>query len=509
MSGGRNAGRAWLSPAAAVVLLAAAVLLAAELDGCAVGPDYHPPPLPAGAQAPLVTASAAGTGTGGTPGPGNARSVAGGTPGAVAAAVQPPDAWWQLYHDALLDRLIGEALQANTDLRVATANLAAARALLLAAKAGRYPRTTVEAAGVYGRDPVTDEILEIGRHEPENLWLYDAVLDASYEVDLFGRVRRSIEAARADAEGAVAVRDTVRVSVAAETVRAYAQVCALGEQLAVARHSAEVVAHEEQITRSRSEAGAASEFDVVRAEGLTQQVRAAIAPLAGARRAALLQLTALLGRTPVNAPAEAEACVAPPQLDSPLPVGDGRALLARRPDVRAAERQLAAATARIGVATADLYPRIVFNAFAGGAATELNQLFTNDGLAWGVGPGVSWSFPNQAPARARLRQARAGAEGALAGFDSAVLQALKETAQDLAAYQAELDHRQGLLAAQERAARAFAMAHEQFIAGALSDLELLTAEQALVGADAAVAASDAALVQDQIALFKALGGGWK
>ena len=465
--------------------LVLAVLLAA-LAGCAVGPDYHPPALAAGAQAPLVSV----------------------TPTAESTS-EPPERWWKLYHEPLLDRYLEEAFNANTDLRVAAANLSAARAVLEGARAGRYPQTGVNLGVKYGRDAITDEILEIGRHDPQSIWIYDAILDVSYEVDLLGRVRRSIESATADADAVAATRDTVRIAVAAETARAYAQICALGEELEVARHSLEVVSHEAEITVDRKEAGANSDFDVVRAQALVAQVRAGIPPLEGQRRAALFQLAALLGRTPVNAPPEVQACVRPPGLRDLIPVGDGAALLKRRPDVRQADRRVAAATARIGIATADLYPKISLKGLIGGVSSELNELTTNKGITWGVGPSITWTFPNEAAPRARVRQAKANAAAALAGFDTVVLQALKETEQALSTYGAELDRRQALSEAQERAHQVFDMAHAQVMAGAASNLDLLAAEQSLVSADAAVAASDTALVQDQIAVFKALGGGWR
>lgn len=456
------------------------------LSGCTVGPDYHPPAPAAGAEAPLVSV----------------------TP-ALESVAQPPDDWWHLYHDSLLDKLLDEAFTANADLRVAAANLSAARAVLEATRAGRLPQTSADVGALYGRDAITEEILEIVGHPPQNIWIYDALLDVSYEVDLLGRVRRSIEAARADTAAVAATRDSVKISVAAETARAYAQICALGEELSVARHSLEVVSREAEITVNRNEAGAGSQFDVVRAEGLVAQVRASIPPLEGQRRAALFQLAALLGRTPSNAPTEVQGCMLPPRLKEVIPVGDGATLLKRRPDVRQADRRMAAATARIGVATADLYPKVTLKGLYGGVSSQLNELTTNKGLAWGLGPSISWTFPNEAGPRARVRQAKASAAAALAGFDSVVLQALKETEQALVSYGAELDRRQALSDAQDRAHKAFDMAHDQFIAGAVSDLDLLSSEQSLVATDAAVATSDAALVQDQIAVFKALGGGWR
>ena len=466
--------------------LAALGSVAAVLAGCVVGPAYRTPPLPGGAAAPLVSVDSA-----------------------AETAARLQDDWWRLYNDPRLDGLITEAFAANADLSAAEANLSGARAILEASQAGRYPSTTALAGAVHGRDAATDQILEIVGHKPESIWKYDTLFSVAYEVDLFGRVRRSIEASRADAEAVAAARDGLKVTVAAETARAYAQICTLGEQIDVARHALQLVSRSSEITTQRRLAGANSEFDEVRTQALVAQVRATLPPLESQRRAALFQLTALLGRTPSRAPAEVEACVAPPRLSALMPVGDGAALLKRRPDVRQAERRLAAATARIGVATADLYPHVSLTGLYGGVGSRLSYLSAERGLTWGVGPSVSWSFPIQAAPRARVRQARAGADAALAVFDAVVLQALNETEQALAVYGAELDRRRSLADAHDLALRAFELANGQFLAGSLSQLELLVSEQALVASDAAAAASDAAIAQDQVAVFKALGGGWR
>jgi outer membrane protein TolC len=177
--------------------------------------------------------------------------------------------------------------------------------------------------------------------------------------------------------------------------------------------------------------------------------------------------------------------------------------------VRVADRRLAAATAEIGVATAELYPVIKLSGFFGGAATEVSELNTNVGRIWGIGPSISWNFPNQAGPRARVRQAKASQAAALASFDSVVLTALKEVEQSLARYRAALENRQSLVSAQEQIHGAFDIAHDAFLAGSVTSLDLLTTEQSLVSLDAQIAASDAELIQDQIALFKALGGGWR
>ena len=464
---------------------ALALAAALALAGCAVGPNYRAPAPPAGAEAPWTSLQ----------------------PGAEAVTAAPDD-WWRLYDDPALDGYEREALAANQDIAIAESNLSASRAVLEAARAGQYPSTTSSFGAVNGRDPTTDEILELTGRPPTTIWLFDAVIDSNYEVDLFGRVRRTIEAAHADTEAVAAARDDLKVTIAAETARAYAEVCTSGEELAVARHNLEVVSREADITSQRHAAGAGSVFEDVRAQTLVAQVRSAIPPLEGQRRAALLQLTALLGRTPAHAPIEAEACVTAPKLTSAIPVGDGAALLRRRPDLREAERRLAGATARIGVATAALYPRVTIEGFWGGASPQLSALTAENALIWGVGPTIQWQFPNQSIPRARLREAKAAERASLAAFDSTVLTALKETEQALSIYGSELQHHADLLDAQSKAQRTYDIAHGQFLAGESSQLDLLSSEQGVTAADAAVAASEAALAQDQIAIFKALGGGW-
>jgi NodT family efflux transporter outer membrane factor (OMF) lipoprotein len=467
--------RAWLT---CVALLG--------LGGCVVGPNYQTPAPPVGASQPWRYAE-----------PSRETSS------------EPPDDWWRLYDDPKLDAYVAEAFDANHDLAAAEANLASSRAILEAARAGRLPTTTGSFSAIYGRDPVTDEILGITGRRNQTVWKFDDLLDVSYELDLFGHVRRSIEASTADAQATAAARDAVKVTVAAETTRAYVSICVLGEQLAVARQSLQVVTRQLDITTRRQSSGAATDFDVVRAQVIVSQVRATIPPLEGQRRAAMLELTALIGKTPAYAPQDALTCVAPPRLQTTIPVGDGAGLLRRRPDIREAERRLAAGTARVGVATAELYPRITLAGSFGGVSGDINALTLERGLAWSVGPSISWSFPNQAAPRARVRASKADAAAALQDFDSTVLRALKETEQALTAYGSELDRRQALEDAQRQAHHAFDLARGQVAAGSASALDLLTSEQQMVAADATLASSDGALVDDQVGVFKALGGGWQ
>jgi NodT family efflux transporter outer membrane factor (OMF) lipoprotein len=460
--------------------------LAALLGGCALGPNYKPPTPPAGATAPFVAATAAATS------PGNA-----------------PDEWWQLYNDPALSTLIDQAFAANEDLQVAEANLAASRAIYEGARAFLLPQTSVDLSGTYGRDPATDEILELTGRKPTTTWLYESSLDVSYELDLFGHVRRTIEQTRDHAEAVAAARDELRVTIAAETARAYGEICTLGEEINVANQALALAQQQNRIVQNQVDAGAGSTYDVVRTQVVVAQAQAALPPLQGQREAALFELAALLGEAPQNAPKAVLSCVTAPQLSEPVPVGDGAAMLHRRPDIREADRNLAASLAGVGVATADLFPRVTLNGFYGGASDQINMLTSNNGLTWGVGPAISWSFPNMQGPLARLAQANAQEQAAVASFDSVVLQALKETDQSLALYGAELQHHAALVAAQGEAEHEYRLAQNEFGAGSISTLDLLASEQTLTNANAAVANSDSALVQDQIGVFKALGGGWQ
>lgn len=465
-----------------VTLACAGALLA----GCAVGPNYQKPQTP-------------GTDTGAF-----AAAGAGTTQGAAA-----PSDWWRLYNDPALDRMVQDALVHNTDLQQAAANLGQARALLNQARAGYFPSTALSAGDQYGRNAFSDAAAAAAGKKAPDVWTYTAGLDVSYEVDLFGQVRRTVESAKTSAEAAQAARDAVAITVAAETARAYADACAYGEALDVARRSLDVVQQGYDITVRQRDAGGLSDFDVARQATLLAQTRAQVPVAENQRRSALYQLAVLTGRTPETVMAEAEACKTPPRLSQPIPVGDGAAMLRRRPDVREAERNLASATARIGVATANLFPSVQLGGSASSFATTLGGLGRYDNISLGLGPLISWTFPNVLVAEAQIQQAKAGASGALANFNGSVLNALKETEQALSAYGSELDRHASLQTAKDQSVEALRLANVRFQAGGASFLDVLDAERTLVSADADLAASDEALVADQITVFKALGGGWE
>lgn len=455
------------------------------LASCAVGPKAPDATLPPSASGAFI---------------------GGATPAVTAEAAR--DDWWRLYDDPILDGLIGQALTENNELEAAAANLRRVRAALGEARVGRLPSTTTSATGQYGRASAATVPGGNGGEPLEEGETYDVGLDVAYEIDLFGRVGSAIRAARADADAAAAALDVVRVSVVAETARAYADACSANAQIAVAERTIELQGDTADLTQRLLDAGSGNGLDVARARSALESSRASLPPLRAQRDGALFRLATLTGRTPAEASEAARACQRPPQLSRPIPVGDGATLLARRPDVRRAERNLAAAAARVNVATADLYPRISLGGSLGSTALDAGDLGDDASFRFSVGPLISWSFPNVFAGRARVEQASAGSEAALATFDQTVLVALQETETALANYANELDRRAALQAARNQAANAARLSRLRFDAGADSFLTVLDAERTLAASDAQLASSDALVTTYQIALFKALAGGW-
>ncbi|KQW83047.1 efflux transporter outer membrane subunit [Brevundimonas sp. Root1279] len=455
------------------------------LASCAVGPKAPDATLPPQASGAFISAA---------------------YPAVAAEAAR--DDWWRLYEDPILDGLVGEALANNNELEAAAANLRRVRAVLGETRSARFPSTNTSAAYNYGRPSaatVPGAVIGEALDETET---FDVGLDVSYEVDLFGRVEFSIRAARADADAAAAALDVVRVSVAAETARAYADACSANASIAVAERNVELQQNTVELTQRLLDAGQGNGLDVARARSTLESTRAALSPLRAQREGAVFRLATLTGRTPAEASDAARACQRPPQLKQPIPVGDGAAMLARRPDVRRAERDLAAAAARVNVATADLYPRVTLGGSVGATALEASDLGSASAVRFGIGPLISWSFPNVLAARARIEQASAGSDIALANFDQTVLLALQETETALANYGNELDRRTALQLARDEAATAVRLTQLRFDAGADSLFNLVDAQRNLALAEAQLANSDALVTTYQIALFKALAGGW-
>lgn len=463
------------------------VALAAALTACGtVGPNYTVPEQ-AVAKRPEAAAPFLGT---------------------QEAAYQPaplPTHWWRLYDDPVLDQLIQKALAANTDLRVASANLARTRAVLDQVDEERRPEVSVSASPGVGR---SSGVTAGSKTALPDRFNYDAGVHVSYQTDMFGKIERAVEAADADTQAAQAAVDLVRVTVAADTARAYADACSAVRQIAVARQAVDLQQKFVGLTDQRTRAGRGTAIDGARARSQLAQLQAALPPLQAQHRTAYYRLAALTGQTPAEMNMQLLQCQAAPRLSAQIPVGDGAALLRRRPDLRQAERNLAAATARIGVATADLYPNISIGASVGSTGL-LDHFGAGNAFRWSLGPLISWTLPDTGAARSRIAQAQAGSDGALAKFDGTVLNALKEVESAMTVYARELDRNAALKTARDESALASEQSHRLYQYGRTDFLTVLDADRTLAATDAAWVASDAALVSDQIALFLALGGGWE
>lgn len=423
--------------------------------------------------------------------------------GGDAVTAEPlPDHWWKLYDDPRLDDLVERALAKNTDLRIAEANLERSNALLAEARSGRF-NGLADVEANYVQQSAEAALQHV---QPPERYTYNGGVGVSYDLDLFGRIRRGIEAASADQEAVVAARDLARVTVAAETTRAYADLCNGGRQLDVLRQSIAVQQRGLALTRELIHNGRSPHYEQQRQQGAIDSAQSLLAPLAARQRNAAYRLATLMGLPPRAFDPAWLTCDASLTLRQPIPTGDGEALLRRRPDVRAAERRLAAATARIGVATAALYPDIKLGATVGstGAAVDLLSPLTN---RFGIGPAISWDL-NRSAVRDRIAASEAGAKASLASFDGTVLAALRETETSLDTYAAALDRLERLRQSEQQAAEVLARTRELRKGGRVGGLVALDAERSRVAAAAATAAAEADVNADQIAVFQALGGGW-
>jgi NodT family efflux transporter outer membrane factor (OMF) lipoprotein len=450
-----------------------------------VGPDYHVPDN-ATVRAPEANGPLPGTDN----------------PALTIAPV--PDDWWRLYEDPKVDKLVQQALVANTDLRVAAASLRRAIAIFHEVEAENLPAARLTAK--VERTQIAGESFLITQKVPV-FNVGDFGFGVSYLIDFFGKLARADEAAFAGAQASAAALDMVRVSVVAETVRAYVQGCAATHELEVAEHQLALQNSGVQITRKLVSTGRSPPIELLRAQTQAQALRANLPHFKAEKEAAGYRLAVMLGKPPA-ALAEADVeCREEPRLRQAIPVGDGAALLKRRPDVRQAERELASATAKIGVATADLYPSIQIGASTG-LSGILADMPSGATFHWGFGPIITWTVPTNG-VRPRIHGAEAGADAALAHFDGVVLTALKEVQSALSAYTRELERNEALRAARDSANDAARQNRLLYQAGRAPYLSSLDADRTLASADAALAASDSQVALDQISLFLVLGGGWQ
>ncbi len=462
-----------------IVLAAMVVLLAA---GCSVGPNYKQ----------QKTAVAA----------------------AFANANQPhldtndiSVEWWQGFQDSTLDQLVTRALAHNHDLRIATATLREARALRRTSQFDLLPTLNGDAS--WTRSELSKAALPGVDRSARSLELYDVGFDATWEIDIFGRLRRSLEATSAEVQAAIANRRDVQVSLISEVARNYLELRGFQNELAVARRNATNQTSTVNITRARLEGGRGTELDVARAEAQLNSTLAIIPPLESQVAHSMHRLGVLVGEQPTALVPELIQAAPMPPLPALVSLGNPETLLRRRPDIRIADRRLAAATARIGVETADLFPRVTFNGSLALEARNISGLTGGGTDAYSFGPRITWAGLDLGHVRARIQAADARAENALALYEKTVLIALEETENalvDFGRQQSRRDYLQRSVEASETAAK---LARQRFENGETDFLTVLDAERVMLEAQDQLAQSQTLTATALVAVYKTLGGGWE
>lgn len=460
-----------------------AAALAASLCACAVGSDYRQPEMAVGPQ--FANTAAAGY-----------------TDGEV------PAAFWALFGDSMLDRLIEAALEENKDLERARANLRASRAARRHTGFDAYPTITTR-AGHFHRLQSEHQVPLSGatRDEREDDDV-DAGFDASWELDFFGRVRRGVEAARAEEQLAAAQLRDAQVIVTAEVARNYFVLRGLQDQLTVAVRNADNQSQTLKLTQARLDAGRGTELDTSRAEAQLKTTLASIPPLQASIATTTYRLSVLTGQMPDALSSELLAPRLLPSLPELNAIGNPETLLRRRPDIRVAERTLAASTARIGVAVGDLFPKVTFLGSGGYNAANVGDLGNAGTDTFSFGPSISWAALDLGRVRARVHTAEAQAEAALARYESTVLTALEETEGTLISYGYAQSRRDTLEQAATASSKAANLARRRFEGGLTDFLNVLNAERDALVAQDSLAQSRTQTATSLVAVYKALGGGW-
>jgi outer membrane protein, multidrug efflux system len=468
------------------------ILLTAALSGCVVGPNYHRPTTRLAGQFPRI-AAASGT----TP--------ASPAPSDIYSRAPAQTEFWKQFDDPVLNRMVSDALRANYDLRIALGRLVQARALRNESLFDLAP--TVTASGGYSKQRVPAVDDPFGG--PYTTKLYDAGFDAAWELDFFGGVRRGIQARDAELEGEVANLHDAQVSVIAEVARNYFELRGEQSELAVAR--ANVKNQQQVLTLAQAElaAGSGTDLDVARAQSQLSTTLSTIGPLQAAISRSIHRLSVLSGREPEALSAVLSRSHDLPPLPPIVPVGTPEQLLRRRPDIRAAERNLAAATALVGVAVSNLFPKVSFTGSFGYAAAAPAGLGSSASQSYIIGPGITWAAFDLGRVRAQIAGARAGTVIALDEYHETVLNALEETEDALVT---EARDRDQLLHAQDAAresAIAARLAEIRYKGGMVDFLSVLDAERTELQTEDALARSRTDTATGLIAVYKALGGGWE
>jgi outer membrane protein, multidrug efflux system len=459
-----------------------ALAIATILAGCAVGPNYKAPPIDAPQS--FIAQSAAYTSS------------------------DVEKAFWKRFDDATLNALIDDAVKSNHDIKIAVANLAEAKALARDARAQLLPTILANASYKDSLDAANQTRQPNPTRSDREFRAAIASVDMTWELDFAGRLRRASEASVAGNQAVEAQLDDVMISIAAEVARNYFELRGLQRELQAAKDNVANLRETQKIVDARVNAGAGTGLDAARAKSILDSSRAAIPQLESAVSRTINRLGVLSGKRPgalTAQLAEAKPLVTAQRVTA---IGSPEALLKRRPDVRAAERELAAATARIGVAIADYYPRISIGGDVGVNAKNGGELSSESSRFWSFGPKLTWAFLDSGRIRANINRAEARTDSALARFDKTVLTALEETENALYGYGQSLAREESLNGASSAAQEAARLAKLRFEAGASDFLTLLDAERTRIAADREFDQAKATTATSLVAVYKALAGGF-
>jgi multidrug efflux system outer membrane protein len=455
--------------------------LAISLSGCTVGPDYHPP-----------------------------VAATGETWIARVSTAEVDATWWTRFGDPLLTELVESAIAGNKDLEEASARLREARANRDAVLGGRAPQVAASASATRNRLS-ENGLLPVGRVPGlgPDVDIYDAGFDASWEIDLWGRMKRATQGAEARAQSAEEARRAVVIQVIAEVVRTYIDLRAAQSLRANAIADANAQQEIARLVADRLRVGLASRFDLVRAQAQARATSAMIPGYEGDAAAATFRVALLLGKRPDELYDRLRQPGPLPQVNFEVGAGLRSDLLRRRPDIRQAERDLAASTADIGVATAEMFPRISLLGGIGQQAREPGDLFSADSLRFQFGPSLRWPIFSGGRIRAQIRAADARSDAAMARYERAVLGALSDSETAINRYASAIRTKAERDEARAAAAEAVNLARRRYRAGEDDLTALLQAQTSFTAADRLnIQASVAELLQ-LTALYKALGGGWE
>ena len=450
------------------------------LTGCMVGPNYVRPKTPLGAR---FTAAAAG--------PYSSRNV--------------EVAFWKQFQDPTLDHLVSTSLRANYSLRIALGRLMQSRALRDEARFQLVP--TVTAAGGYTKQRVAAASNPFGTAYSTSA--YDAGFDAVWELDFFGGVRRGIEARNAALERRIANLHDAQVSVIAAVARNYFELRGEQSELSVARANVRIERQALELTRAQLNAGSCTELDVARAQAQLSTTLASISPLQAAVSRSMHRLGVLLGRQPDALDALLRKARPLPHLPRIVPVGGPAQMLRRRPDIRAAEMNLAQSTDLVGVAIADLFPKVTFTGNIGYSAVSLSGLGTSGARTYSIGPGISWAAFDLGRVHEEIASARAGEVVAFDEYRRTVLHALEQTEDALVTHARDLAQQRNAADAARASALAAHLATVRYRGGMVGFLAVLDAERTQLQAEDALAADRMATATSLVAVYQALGGGWE